>query len=308
MRQFRWSQTANYGVLPNPAMPNTFLADAFDLGDPWHSPICALSGTFNGGPYSGTSCCLDASHANGAQCVGDHRGKWSLNDTRDWANLGTLHPRTTAPGGRCGVVCDGVMVCGVWCVVHGGVCTVACTVLLPTNPNTYFVSFFLSSSPSSSGTLHPRLKRPVGERLSRGLFSLAYGGTSIATGPTLAGCSFTKEGGAGGVGGGGSKGSKTGGKGGTTTKTGGSTLTLIFNASLLRGETVSFDATHTIGREDTALYVLVNASVDVMGEAFVNRIVANHHPAGNPDGTFPYVEESCVTQHHITPGTRYTPL
>jgi hypothetical protein len=77
------------------------------------------------------------------------------------------------------------------------------------------------------------------------------------------------------------------GKGGTT-KTGGSTLTLIFNASLLRGESVSFDETHTIGQENTALYVLVNNSVDVMGETFVNRIVANHHPAGNPGGTFPY--------------------
>ena len=120
MRQFRWSQTANYGVLPNPAMPNTFLADAFDLGDPWHSPICARSGTFNGGPYNGTSCCLDASHPNGARCVGDHRGKWSLNDTRDWANLGTLHSRLKPPSGS--------KWCGVWCVLWCGVvCAMVCT-------------------------------------------------------------------------------------------------------------------------------------------------------------------------------------
>ena len=32
----RWSQTANYGTLPNPAMPNTFLAQAYDLHDPWN--------------------------------------------------------------------------------------------------------------------------------------------------------------------------------------------------------------------------------------------------------------------------------
>jgi hypothetical protein len=31
----RWSQTGNYGVLPNPLMPNTFLAQGYDLGDPW---------------------------------------------------------------------------------------------------------------------------------------------------------------------------------------------------------------------------------------------------------------------------------
>lgn len=33
---FRWSQTANYGRLPNPAMPRTFLAHAYDLADPWN--------------------------------------------------------------------------------------------------------------------------------------------------------------------------------------------------------------------------------------------------------------------------------
>ena len=32
---FRWAQTANYGVLPNPRMPNTFVAQAYDLNDPW---------------------------------------------------------------------------------------------------------------------------------------------------------------------------------------------------------------------------------------------------------------------------------
>ena len=28
---FRWSQTANYGVLPNAAMPQTYVAQAYDL-------------------------------------------------------------------------------------------------------------------------------------------------------------------------------------------------------------------------------------------------------------------------------------
>ena len=31
MRQFRWAQTANYGTVPNPRMPNTFMADGYDL-------------------------------------------------------------------------------------------------------------------------------------------------------------------------------------------------------------------------------------------------------------------------------------
>ena len=30
----RYGQTANYGYIPNPAMPNTFFATAIDLGDP----------------------------------------------------------------------------------------------------------------------------------------------------------------------------------------------------------------------------------------------------------------------------------
>ena len=28
---FRWAQTANYGVLPNPIMPRTFVAQTYDL-------------------------------------------------------------------------------------------------------------------------------------------------------------------------------------------------------------------------------------------------------------------------------------
>jgi hypothetical protein len=35
MAGMRWSQTANYGTLPNAKMPNTFLAQGYDLGDPW---------------------------------------------------------------------------------------------------------------------------------------------------------------------------------------------------------------------------------------------------------------------------------
>ena len=35
MAGLHWAQTASYGALPNPLMPNTFLASAYDLGDPW---------------------------------------------------------------------------------------------------------------------------------------------------------------------------------------------------------------------------------------------------------------------------------
>lgn len=32
---FRFAQVASYGTLPNPAMPNTWVAHAYDLADPW---------------------------------------------------------------------------------------------------------------------------------------------------------------------------------------------------------------------------------------------------------------------------------
>jgi hypothetical protein len=50
----RLAQTAGYGVLPNPLMPNTFLVQALDLDDPWINTTC-----------SDAKCCgvsVDANH------------------------------------------------------------------------------------------------------------------------------------------------------------------------------------------------------------------------------------------------------
>lgn len=106
MRGFRWSQTANYGYLPNDAMPNTFGADAYDLADPWFTPICGTSSTYNGANFNGTNCCVDHGNPNqkrGAMCktsvYGIDEPAWDLNNTRDWANLGPLHPRVKKPVG-----------------------------------------------------------------------------------------------------------------------------------------------------------------------------------------------------------------
>lgn len=81
---------------------------------------------------------------------------------------------------------------------------------------------------------------------------MAYGGEHIAAGPTLAGCRVDRDGAA-------------------------ATLTLVFNHSLLRGESVGFNASNTVAKEDTALYVLVNDSVDMLDPAYVASIVGNHH-------------------------------
>ena len=62
---FRWSQTANFGVLPNTAMPRTFVAQAYDLNDPW-------------GGISNHAVCSDNA---------------SLPHSCTWTNNGTSEPR-----------------------------------------------------------------------------------------------------------------------------------------------------------------------------------------------------------------------
>ena len=73
------SQTANFGSLPNAAMPNSFLVSAFDLGDPWTPGAC-----------DALQCCVESWVPLGANCTGDHRGEW----TNSTGNAGALHPRT----------------------------------------------------------------------------------------------------------------------------------------------------------------------------------------------------------------------
>jgi len=75
--------TANYGSLPNPLMPHTFLASAFDAGDPWMSAA-------DGGTCAALQCCVEASVPLGAECHGDHRGRW----TNATGNAAAEHPRT----------------------------------------------------------------------------------------------------------------------------------------------------------------------------------------------------------------------
>ena len=80
----------------------------------------------------------------------------------------------------------------------------------------------------------------MGSRLAQAAFATIYGGPGPASGPVLAGCRLS-----------------------------GSTLTLTFNASLLRGEAVDV-GNSSAALENTALYVLVNASLPA-------DAAANHH-------------------------------
>ena len=71
----------------------------------------------------------------------------------------------------------------------------------------------------SMGGIHPRSKRPVGERLAAAAYNSVYGGKVAATGPTLASCALAAA------------------QAGSA-----ATLTIEFNATLLRGEKVVLTA------------------------------------------------------------------
>jgi hypothetical protein len=83
----RLAQTAGYGVLPNLAMPSTFLVQALDLDDPWINTTC-----------SDIKCCpydFNASHHK--TCSGCDAYCNSTAGTR-WF-MGPIHPRDKKPVG-----------------------------------------------------------------------------------------------------------------------------------------------------------------------------------------------------------------
>lgn len=113
MAAFRWSQTANYGVLPNPAMPHTFMAHAYDLGDPWGNDAgdgkCVANKSI---PKACTKCCNCGDPSlYGPKCKFDETlSQWN-DDLRPLAPLvrddtatpfyeGPVHPRLKRPVGR----------------------------------------------------------------------------------------------------------------------------------------------------------------------------------------------------------------
>ena len=152
MGSFRWSQSANYGVAPNPALPGKmFLAHAHDLADVWLN-------------------CGD--HPQTKQCPGC--------DTADPENS-CLTPFYMGPG------------------------------------------------------IHPRLKKPVGQRLAAGALVTAYGFPGPLTGPTISGCKVD-----------------------TTT----STLTIAFNATLLAGSSLILLPYNSSAR-GSGLSILINANASI---------------------------------------------
>ena len=58
-----WAQTANVGFAPNRFLPNTFLAAAHDLPDPWAD-----------GCTQGAECCVDTGKPPDPRCDARHTG------------------------------------------------------------------------------------------------------------------------------------------------------------------------------------------------------------------------------------------
>ncbi|CAJ1423797.1 unnamed protein product [Effrenium voratum] len=84
MGAMRWAQTANFGVAPNPAMPFSFMAQAFDLNDPFSNITCYRKGCCSGSPHGDCNGC----GGPGGYCA-------NLSDTNYY--MGPIHPRDKKP-------------------------------------------------------------------------------------------------------------------------------------------------------------------------------------------------------------------
>ena len=149
---FRWAQTGNYGVLPNEIMPKTFLAQAYDLNDPWANAkdICSMNASIT--MHGAHSCTYTDSDTKAAplccQC-----GALANDSACNWDAQLPLWNKDLAP-------------------------------LAPLIKNSTDTHFFM-------GPIHPRLKAPVGRRLATSFIATTTGKGTV-TGPTVSGCTYDK--------------------------------------------------------------------------------------------------------------------
>ena len=229
----RWSQTGNYGVLPNAALPNTFLAHAYDLGDPWlENPSCTqwkCCKEYGAQYWNATSCGVhfgNSSASGAAECAAACEG--ILNTTY---YMGPIHPRIKKPVGErlaaAAYVRSSLALpparplsqCAIGEWWGGGAGRLHDALL----PRARFAH--LSSS-------HPRVGPSL--RLPRpGSHGLVYGGTNAIVGPTLSGC---------------------------THNTSAATITVRFNASLLTREGRVIVKPYDRATVNSAMRVLVEVS------------------------------------------------
>ena len=96
MGAMRIAQTASYGTLPNAAMPNTFLAQAYDLNDPWGDKTCyGLSCCWN--RYNESACTASLAKKGFPATACNHYCD-ILKGTNVY--MGGIHPRIKLPVGQ----------------------------------------------------------------------------------------------------------------------------------------------------------------------------------------------------------------
>eukprot|EP01043_Picozoa_sp_COSAG02_P036878 COSAG02_NODE_2732_length_8141_cov_41.736011_7_plen_841_part_00 len=202
MSGIRWSQTGNFGSWDNPALPNTFGAQLYDLADPW-----GHSGTGDGDKRDGhrinqtevnspwvkgnqTRCCKEwvgckgaqcnsAQNASLARCAARHQQK-ACADTQDCA---LPDPATGQYGANC------TWNSSLW----WGTLKDLEPLVRKNQPSGIPGNNFM-------GGIHPRLKRPAGRRLAVAAVNLIPKYRAISpraqiqtakSGPTIAGCSLS---------------------------------------------------------------------------------------------------------------------
>ena len=235
MAGMRWSQTANYGVWPNDAMPNVFGAQLYDIGEPFGSSdgnkrvlnttTCdecehqSVRAALNAKGQQELRCCWQGTNWTDGNCTdpagGTSHGRPSqLQPCTDVWNCSLPEPETGEYGSTC---------------LQWGEAD-----LLPSLQ--HLAKWMKLNTPSGipgnqfMGSIHPRIKRPVGRRLAYAAAHMLRAQRAntgkdtlgAATGPTIAGCRYADE-----------------------------SLVLRFNTSLLGGEALllrrTFDANETGG-------------------------------------------------------------
>ena len=205
MAGMRWSQTANYGQWDNPALPNTFGAQVYDLGDPW-----AQAG-------DGNQLVLNATTGKPVEpkqlrcCIPPNK-KFNITGDPGCGNKTATDPAlrsACADKFECTLPDPQTGQYGKWCGQFNAarwspaLKPLAALVKLNAPSGEPGVNFM--------GGIHPRLKRPVGHRLAYAAARMlkqqqrrqqskgeagdgdGEGGSNdgALTGPTISGCSYT---------------------------------------------------------------------------------------------------------------------
>ena len=192
MAGMRWSQTANYGRWDNPALPNTFGAQAYDLGDPW-----ASAGDGNKRVMNTTACnagtCKPAINEQGKEMLDCcwYGMPWSnctgSKPCTDGYNCSLPEPETGKYGSTCKVWND----------------TDFLPLMRPVASGVRLNSPSGTPGNNFMGSIHPRIKRPVGRRLAYAAAMMLkrqehrraglpedVESSGALTGPTIAGCTY----------------------------------------------------------------------------------------------------------------------